>query len=396
MIIGFNAILISPNYTGGVNTYSFGLLEGLLRRKGDHGVTIFCSIHNEHVFEKYRDDGAALEVFDDRQVRYRLGYRITRRLLKRSTAGLYLAASKFFYAPLMRSIDRHCDLLYTPTSVSFPFGTTVPEVLSMHDIQHEHFPEFFDSKELEQRIVTCGLSTGNASVIQASSTFIKEDLLEHYPGLKADRIAIIPEGVDIDFFATARHPEETRKKYGLPERFLFYPAQLWHHKDHLTLLKALLLYRERHGEDVPLVLTGTKQTSGEIVTDFIEEHDMSTVRYLGRVPFEDLIDLYHLACLLISASLHESSCLPVLEAIAAGTPVLVSDIDPNVEMGRTLQMNTFRTGDPDSLCETLHRCLGNEALLDGQADHNSAHIGRYSWNTIAEKYIDLFEKIIPN
>ena len=82
---------------------------------------------------------------------------------------------------------------------------------------------------------------------------------------------------------------------GLPERFLFFPAQLWPHKNHLTLLKALKQIEAKHGAKIPLVLTGEKFSAAPGIFQFIAEQSMAYVRHLGKVTFKEMVALYQKA-----------------------------------------------------------------------------------------------------
>src|SRR5579872_1912200 len=137
-------------------------------------------------------------------------------------------------------MEAESDVLYTPTVVLECFDNRKPSVLSMHDIQHLHHPEFFNWARRTSRKITYRLSARHATYLQASSEYIKRDLLEHFPWLSEEQIQVIPSGALIERFAIPA-AVEALSGYGLPERFLFFPAQLWPHKNHMTVLKALKL-----------------------------------------------------------------------------------------------------------------------------------------------------------
>jgi len=81
-----------------------------------------------------------------------------------------------------------------------------------------------------------------------------------------------------------------RKKYSLSKRYLFYPAQFWAHKNHVNLLRALNILREKYKIDLDLVLTGADQGNLEYVQSAIEElHLKESTHILGFIPREDLI-----------------------------------------------------------------------------------------------------------
>jgi glycosyltransferase involved in cell wall biosynthesis len=112
----------------------------------------------------------------------------------------------------------------------------------------------------------------------------------------------------------------------LPEKFLFYPAQFWTHKNHLRLLEA---FREVMAEipDMKLVLTGKKRDQYETVTSAIDTFGLNErVCLLGYVEQDDLQTIYRLATALVMPSLFESVSIPIYEAFQVGTPVAASGI----------------------------------------------------------------------
>jgi glycosyltransferase involved in cell wall biosynthesis len=118
----------------------------------------------------------------------------------------------------------------------------------------------------------------------------------------------------------------------LPERYFFYPAQFWPHKNHLRIVKAMALLKERHGLSVNMLLSGYH--SGEIrEATFKELTDTAAtlqvedqIKYFGYVPNEDLGPLYAEARALIMPTFFGATNIPPLEAWALGCPVLTSDI----------------------------------------------------------------------
>jgi glycosyltransferase involved in cell wall biosynthesis len=112
----------------------------------------------------------------------------------------------------------------------------------------------------------------------------------------------------------------------LPEKFLFYPAQFWAHKNHLRLIEA---FRDVVSEvpDLSLVLTGRKRDGYESVMSAVEKYGLSKrVNFLGYAEQDDLQSIYRLAIALVMPSLFESVSIPIYEAFQVGTPVAASNI----------------------------------------------------------------------
>ena len=116
-------------------------------------------------------------------------------------------------------------------------------------------------------------------------------------------------------------------KYRLPEEYLFYPAQFWPHKNHVGLLLAVNLLREKYNLILPVVFVGYDKGNLQYVRQVADEYDLSKqVHFLGFIPQEDLGGLYHNAFALTYVTFFGPTNLPPLEAFALGCPVIASNV----------------------------------------------------------------------
>jgi glycosyltransferase involved in cell wall biosynthesis len=392
MQVGINCLDVNPSFVGGVTTYTLGLLEGFASAGNGCRFRIFVTEGNQHLFEQFRNcDHFEVLVIGDRS--FSLRTKVCRGALLSGSSELFKFTNDLAFEKIRRLMDAGSDVLYTPTPVLRFFNSRRPTVLTMHDIQHVHHPEFFSWPRRLSRKITYGLSAHHASYLQANSQYTKEDLMSHFRWLSAEQVEVIPSGVLVEEFAAPAAEPALSRLRDLPDRFLLFPAQLWPHKNHLTVLKALKQIEAGHGVKIPLVLTGDKYSAAPQVFKFIDEASMGYVRYLGKVPFQDMVALYQKAAFIITATLHESTSLPVLEAAAAGTPIIASKIPPIEELGRVLQLNLFDPLDVDGLAKLILKLWYDEKTATAQAAHNRQHISSYSWQNTARKYVRLFERI---
>jgi len=392
MQVGINCIDINPAFVGGVTTYAFGLLEGFANVGNGCRFRLFVTQDNEQLFASFRKrDNFEIRVIHDPS--FPLRSRVCRASSLSGSRGLHRFVSGLLFKNLRELMDGECDVLYTPTPVLRCFNSRKPTVLSMHDIQHVHHPEFFSWPRRASRKITYGLSARHASYLQASSHYIKQDLLEHFPWLSPEQVEVIPSGALVEKFATPAPMDSLSERHGFPEHFLLFPAQLWPHKNHITVLRALKQIETTCGSKIPLVLTGEKFSAAQEIFKFIAEQSMDYVHYLGKVSPEELVALYQKAAFMITATLHESSSLPILEAAAAGTPVIASRIPPIEELGQVLQLNLFDPLDVNGLANLIVALWKDEKAAASQSAHNRQHIHFYSWENTARKYVRLFERI---
>jgi glycosyltransferase involved in cell wall biosynthesis len=393
MRVAINCLGLDPSYVSGLCTYSRGLLEGFANTANGHQFRLYVTNGNQHLFEslKHRKSFEII-VMDERTQFVRKS--VCRAALLSFNEKVYESASNLVFRGIRELIDQDADIVYTPSTVLQSFDSRRPTVLSMHDIQHVHFPEFFIWPRRLSRHITYGLSARHAHFLQASSEFSKQDFLTYFRCISPEQVVVIPEGVRAEEFITPVDTISLCNRYAIPERFIFFPAQLWLHKNHLILLQALKQIELKRGLRIPLVLTGGKYSAASKVLGYIADQSMTHVRYLGRVPFTDLVGLYQKATYLVMPSLHESNSLPVLEAAAAGTPVIASRIPPNEELARVLQLNLFDPLNQEELERLLVWLWEDESAGSAQAMHNRKHVSEYSWENAAKQYLQLFERAI--
>ncbi len=395
MKIGINCLRTDPNYRGGINSYTFGLIDGFSRVGSDYEFRIFVNPHNRHAFSKYNEyrNFNLIEIAESRHpiarriyqsLPWQLRYRIPQNFL-----------NHFLNWQSAEVLDRESDILYVPYGPSplFPYPKK-PTVYSIHDVQQIHFPDFFTKEQLLERKVSFGQCVRHATMIQASSRYMLEDFCEHFEALDENNVVVIPEGVDIDVFARPRNDRDIRQCYSLPPSFLFLPAQLWHHKNHITILKALKRLKDQ-GLNIPLVMTGAKYEAASTIFNYIESADLaSSIFYLGVVPFDDIVALYQNARFLITAVLYESSSIPILEAAAAGTPIIAGRTPPNVELAENLGINLFNPTDDADLARVISAVWDQDEVTRQTVEENKVNILKYSWDNAAARYLDLFTRMM--
>jgi glycosyltransferase involved in cell wall biosynthesis len=219
------------------------------------------------------------------------------------------------------------DAMLAPIYSLTMLHTSRPFVYTLHDLQQFYYPENFSRFQLAWRQQIYTRVSARARRIICESEYVKSDIMRFY-GIDAERIAVIPAPPQREFLRPADDHElrAARSRLGLPERFLFYPAHFWHHKNHLRLIEA---FREavREEPDLKLVLTGNQQEAYPSVMAAIDDFGLKRqILCLGYVTQQDLQAIYQLAIALVMPSLFESVSIPVYEAFQLGTPVAASNI----------------------------------------------------------------------
>ena len=262
------------------------------------------------------------------------------------------------------------DAIHFPLSVMIPPpGSGTPSAVTVHDLQHELYPQFFSRAELVYRRILYRQSVRSSRIVITISEHARETLLDRYE-LAPDRVVAIPLGIDHDRLRPGEEPREP---------FLLYPANPWQHKNHARLYEAFALLR-RDRPELRLVLTGTGHDPAAL-PDGVESR--------GRVPDDELVRLYRTAWALVFPSLYEGFGLPPLEAMACGTPVAVSRATSLPEVcGEAAEYF-----DPLS-AEDMARAI--VAVLDDPAAYVQRGLARarlYTWETTARTHEDVYRRL---
>jgi glycosyltransferase involved in cell wall biosynthesis len=289
-----------------------------------------------------------------------------------STAGRAWSMARAWLAPgrLRRALRLDSlDVVHYPLSVMLPPpGGAPPAAVTVHDLQHELYPEFFSRAELAYRRVLYRQAVKQSKVVIAISEHARRTLLDTY-GLDPARVVAIPLGIDHDRLTPGEAPRRP---------FLLYPANPWPHKNHERLYRAFSLLR-RDRPELGLVLTGTGQAAE--LPDGVESR--------GRVPYDELVSLYRTAAALVFPSLYEGFGLPPLEAMACGCPVAVSNATslPEVCGDAAEYFDPLSPGD-------MARAVG--AVLDNPAPYAERGLARaqgFNWDVTARAHEDVYRRL---
>jgi glycosyltransferase involved in cell wall biosynthesis len=392
--IGVYLLGLDPQYVGGLSTYAIGLVNGLIKNGGAYDVVVFVDA----------DDGAALRprIGTSPHARVVAVARPSNAMIERITAMpgasvFHVSVRNWRRRAVAEQIESECDAVIFPLGCMATYDLHVPSIVSFHDLQHEVYPRFFSWRELRARRVLYGANFRYATLIQASSAAVRDEALRVYRDrLTPERIVIIPEGVDYAAFSVDGSMEAL-DTYGLPPEFLFYPAQFWRHKNHLRVLEALDLIRTREAVTIPLVLTGADYGCLGAVQRFLANRKLDAqVFLLGRVAYPVLRALCRRASYVLSASLYESSCLPILEAAASGAALLVSDIAPNRESAKTFRLRMFDPNNVENMA-TVISTAWRERDKNGEASAQNREAARqFDWVEIARRYLQQIRCLEPD
>jgi glycosyltransferase involved in cell wall biosynthesis len=351
MTIGVSLLTLVPGVVGGSETYARELVRAL-SRVGELNYRVFKPT-----------------IATDVPGTFVLSYRARRSMRGRIHA---MARAAVFPWALRRELRLdQLDAIHFPLTVMLPRIKRPPAAVSLLDIQHVFFPEFFSRAELAYRRVVYTWSVRRARVVIAISEHVKQTLVERM-AIEAERVEVIHLGLDHELFRTD----------GVGERrpFLLYPANAWPHKNHERLFQAFARVRREHPK-MRLVLTGTGLERLRGIPDGVEVH--------GRVTREELARLYRTASALVFPSLYEGFGQPPLEAMASGLPVAVSRAGALPEICGDAALYF----EPTSVNEITEATLAALERPDHLVSRGLERAAQFTWETTAKRHDDVYRAL---
>lgn len=280
----------------------------------------------------------------------------------------------------LRSLARRrgVDVLYCPI-VEFPFYRPCPLVVTVHDLHPIYFPEQFGLAARHFRLSLRVLPKIVSRII-VPSRFVKRDLLDT-TGLDAGYVDVVPNGYDSELFKPRKEDERAAflQRYGIKSPFILFVGSLFPYKNVTCLINSFMEVSDR----IPhcLVIAGKKELSpGPLRED-------ERIVYLDYVPHDELPGLYSFADMLVHPSLAEGFGMTVLEAMACGTPVIVSDRGSLPEVAGDAGL-LFDPDDKAALGRLILDLVGNRTLREDLVRKGLSHVRRYSWDRTAEGILE--------
>ena len=278
--------------------------------------------------------------------------------------------------PRVESVAGEIDVAHATGLV--PCATASPLVVTVHDLAFVHDPAKFSRQGI--RVMTRSLETikRRADLVICSSTATMQDCAD--AGIDDDRLRHVPLGVDI-VEVTADDVERVRRRYLLPDQFVLFLGTLEPRKNLARLADAM----NRPGMPGPLVVAGADGWGDVGVVD----HG-STV-FLGFIPEADLAALYSAAAVFAYPSEREGFGLPVVEAMAQGTPVVTSAGTSTEEVagGAAVLVDPFDTDDiARGIREAVERA--DELWVAGRR-----RARELTWSIAADRTLAVYRELSP-
>ena len=359
--IGINALYLIPGGVGGTEVYLKQLLAAMARKPRGHSFVVFTN----------REMGSKIEVDSPSVTIVETGVNATSRpsrILYEQT-GLVSAA-------LRAKID-----VMLNTGFTAPLLLPRPNVTMIHDLQHHHHPEYFKATDLLAWRFLVWASAKNAKRLMTVSEASREDINAVY-GVPLDRIRAAEPGFEPEFLTLERKRIEP---------LILCVSTLHPHKNIERLIDAFADFCLKRKE-YKLVLAGMRGFHTEAIEKRIDERGVrDRVTITGWISRADIMGLYSKARIAVFPSTFEGFGMPVVEAMAAGVPLITSDVRPMKDTAGDTAL-LFPATDTAALTEAMEKLAANETLRNMMASRAKKRVAAFTWDRAATIALDTLEQ----
>lgn len=277
-------------------------------------------------------------------------------------------------AHALRGLTRG-DLFFSP-GYSAPLFCAAPFVFTVHDLNHIDRPENSSPSKRLYYATVLKRACRRAARILTVSEFSRQRIID-WSGVSQQQVLNVGCGVGPEF-----HPAV--EPYGLPFPYFLCVSNRKRHKNELRLVAAFA--QARFAAEMHLVFTG--EPTAELAGCIARHNVAMRVHFVGTVPDAKLPSLYRGAEALVFPSLYEGFGLPVLEAMACGTPVVTSNVTALPEIAGDAALFVDPTS-VEQISEAMQRIVSEPELRRQLRENGLARAARFSWEATAAKVHEL-------
>jgi glycosyltransferase involved in cell wall biosynthesis len=293
---------------------------------------------------------------------------------------------------------RRADLVHGLVNV-LPLVSATPGVVTVHDLAFLRMPELLPANKRAYLSAICRASVSRARRVIAVSRQTADELTEFF-GTSSEKVVVVPNGVGASFAPIDEGAQRAfRALKRLPDRYLLFVGTLEPRKNLPLLVRAYARWRKQTDDanlDVKLVLAGGRGWYYDELFGSVREAGVEDAVILpGFVASDELPAWYGSALAFVFPSWTEGFGLPVLEAMACGTPVLCSATASPQEVTRGAAL-TFDRGDADALVHALHLMVGQAALRAELAQRGLERAAEFSWRRSALETLAVYEEAVES
>ncbi|WP_315288987.1 glycosyltransferase family 1 protein, partial [Leptotrichia massiliensis] len=355
----------------GVGWYIFNIVKGLVQNNKNDYTAEFINFMNRHnVKEQINYD---VKIKQNKFIPYKV-YDILTQKLKIS----------------------HNFLLGTKSDIYHFFNFTIPKNIKGKVIITIYDTVFFSAPETMgdmKAISEYKYAAERSDLIITISESAKSDIIKHF-NVDEKKIQIVTPGIDLQKYSynyTDIELENVRKKYDLPQNYILYLGTIEPRKNIERIVKAFKNYKKEVKDDLKLVIVGNKGWKYENIMKLIESMGTDII-ITGYIDEEDKIPIYKLAQFFAFPSLYEGFGMPVLEAMAAGVPVVTSNVSslPEVAGDAAILVDPLSE---DEIFEAYKKIRNDSNYREEMILKGYEQAKKYQWKNSVEVLEKVYEKM---
>lgn len=298
--------------------------------------------------------------------------------------------------PFKTSRNKIDVMFYPAGNRRLSFMTNCPSVGVVHDLSAIHVESKYDRFRTVYIKQVLPILIRRLDFVLTISESSRNDII-HYAGVPAERVVSIPLGVDLERFHPGGVTAENEKKLeacGIRKPYLFYVSRLEHPgKNHVRLIEAFTQIKQRRRIPHQLVLVGSRWSRADEIYRAAEKSAArSDILFTGFFPQDLIPDLFRSAALLIFPSLYEGFGLPVLEAMASGTPVACSNLSslPEVTGDAGVLFDAYNI---DDMSQKIESILLDRDMQQSLVEKGLQRSREFTWRSTAKRTLEVLHRI---
>ena len=281
------------------------------------------------------------------------------------------------------------------TNGMVPLASAIPTVVTIHDMSLTMFPRYHPPRRVLLNRPLVDLAARRADAVITVSESAKRDIVRLY-GPGAERAHVVHEA-PAPAFQPVRNPEtleRVRRRYRLADRFILYVGTIEPRKNLPKLIEGFAKRRQSGDLSHQLVCVGPYGWLSRNLEDLIERLQIEdAIRFTGYVPFEDLPALYSLAEMFVFPSLYEGFGLPIIEAMACGTPVVTGHVAALTEVAGGAVEQVERL-DAEALGSAIVGLATNRERREELAALGLKRARMFSWERAARETLKVYRHAV--
>jgi len=287
------------------------------------------------------------------------------------------------------------DVVFSPTHY-IPRFVSASRVMSIMDCSYLSYPELFKAKDLHQLVHWTRYAASHAKLIFTISEFSRNAIIKAYQ-VSPRRVVVTYPGL-VTLNLTKQHMQQVDKKYAIAKHYILSVGTIQPRKNYERLIEAFALFLKKNKQKfgvIDLVIVGKKGWLYNEILHAPKRYGVEKqVKFLDFVPDSDLPTLYKNALCFALPSLYEGFGLPVLEAMAQGCPVVVSNSSSLPEIAGKAGVYV----DPknvESIASGLLTAVRQRNLIQGRIRVKKGldQVSKFSWDKAAKETLDLLERV---